>query len=71
MKGKGVLGTREMRRLHEEGGSDFNIHLVDVYKAKKQLVSCMAGISLPPFLTFLLHQDPLSLSFEMPATQAK
>ena len=34
MKGKGVLGTREMRRLHEEGGSDFNIHLVDVYNAK-------------------------------------
>ena len=33
-KGKGVLGTREMRRVHEEGGSDFNIHLVDVYNAK-------------------------------------
>lgn len=31
----------------------------------------MAGISLPPSLTFLLHQDPLSLFFEMPATQAK
>ena len=30
----------------------------------------MAGISLPPSLTFLLHQDPLSLFFEMPATQA-
>ena len=31
-----VLGTREMRRVHEEGGSDFNFHLVDVYNAKKQ-----------------------------------
>ena len=27
------MGTREMRRVHEEGGSDFNIHLVDVYNA--------------------------------------
>ena len=70
-KGKKVLGTGEMQRVHEEGGSDFNIHLVDVYNAKKQLVSCMAGISLPPSLTFLLHQDPLSLFFEMPATPAK
>ena len=24
------MGTREMRRVHKEGGSDFNIHLVDV-----------------------------------------
>ena len=31
----------------------------------------MAGISLPPSIIFLLHQDPLSLFFEMPATQAK
>ena len=31
-----VMGTREMRRVHEEGGSDFNIHLVDVYNAKKK-----------------------------------
>ena len=30
-----VLGTREMRRVHEEEGRDFNIILVDVYNAKK------------------------------------
>ena len=33
--GTGALGAREMRRVHEEGGSDFNIHLVAAYDAKK------------------------------------
>ena len=68
-KRKGVLDAREMWRVHEEGGRDFNIYLVDFYDAKNN--SLPAGISLTPSLTFLLHQKPLSLSIEMPATQAK
>ena len=56
-KGKGFLGTREMRPVHEEGVSDFNIHLVDVYNAKN-IVSWQAFSSLPPSLMFLLHQKP-------------
>ena len=65
-----VLGTREMRRVHEEGGSDFNIHLVDVYNAKKT-VSWQAFSSLLPSCFSCTKKPTQSLPFEMPATQAK
>ena len=65
------MGTREMQRVEEEGGSDFNIHLVDVYNAKKKKKA--PGRHFPPSFPHvsLAPKNPLSLPFEMPATQAK
>ena len=69
-KGKGVLGATETREVRKEGGRDFNIPLVDVYNAKNN--SLLAGVS-PSLLSlhFSRTQIPLSVPFEIPATQAK
>ena len=68
-KGKGVLDATETREARKEGGRDFNIRLVDVYNAKNN--SLLAGVSPLLSLRFSHTQIPLSLPFEMPATQAK
>ena len=50
LKGKGKgLWAREECEEWSEGGSDFNIHLVDVHTAKNN--SLLAGISLPPLVS--------------------
>ena len=50
LKGKGKgFRAREKYEEWSEGGSDFNIHLVDVHNAKNN--SLLAGISLPPLVS--------------------
>ena len=69
------MGTKEMRQVHEEGVSDLNIHLVDVYNAKKIIIikKWSPGRHFPPSFPHvsLAPKNPLSLPFEMPTTQAK